>query len=139
MPVLDGLKSLADVEVDPIPPTWALVFHLITTHDSPEDAGPGAAVAASGEASLFSYSRKSIAPMYFSTIGGHARLKLCTGYAATALRTTDPEEAFRVVREGIDSGSGVFVAGPEVGLCYGYGDPGAVGHRVTLKVDDRRF
>ena len=136
MPVLDRLKDLAEVPVDPIPPTWALVFYLMITHDSAEDAGPGAAVAASGEASLFSYDRKSIAPMYLSTIGGNERLKVCTGYAVTSVRTTDPEEAFRFVRDGIDSGGGVFVAGPEIGLCYGYSDPGAVRKRVVYGVSN---
>ena len=78
----------------------------------------GAVVAASGEASIFSYTRDSIAPMYFSPIGGDQRLKTCTGYGVKSLRTTDAEEAFLLIREGIDAGMGVFVAGPEVGLCY---------------------
>jgi len=60
--------------------------------------------------------------MYFSSIGGDQRLETCTGYGVKGLRTTDAEEAFAFICEGIDAGKGVFVAGPEVGLCYGYSD-----------------
>ena len=126
---LEELRSLAGKSIDPVPPSWPLVYYLMIEHDSPGDGDLGAAVAASGEASIFSYARDSIAPMYFSTIGGSQRLKTCTGYDVRSLRTTDAEAAFSFIREGIDTGSGVFVAGPEIGLCYGYNDPGAVQER----------
>jgi hypothetical protein len=105
-------------------------------HDSPGNSDLGAVVAASGEASIFSYARDSIAPMYFSTIGGEKRLKTCTGYGVNSLRTTDAEEAFSLIREGIDAGTGVFVAGPEVGICYGYSDPGRVEEREVYGISD---
>ena len=129
MPKLAELKSLAAKSIDPVPPTWALVSHLLLEHDVPGDGDLGAVVAASGEASIFSYARDSIAPMYFSTIGGDERLRICTGYSMKRLRTTNAEEAFAFIREGIDGGKGVFVAGPEVGLCYGYDDPGDLQER----------
>lgn len=129
MPQIDELVKQAGRRIDPIPPTWPLVYHIMIMHDSPENSNLGAAVAASGEASIFSYARDSIEPMYFSTIGGSRRLKMCTGYEVRSLRTTDAEEAFSLIRDGIDTGAGVFVAGPEVGLCYGYNDPGCVEER----------
>ncbi len=136
MPQLEELKSLAGKSIDPIPPTWSLVYHLMIVHDSPLDGDLGAAVAASGEASTFSYARDSIAPMYFSTIGGDRRLKMCTGYGVKGLRTTDAEEAFSFIREGIDASKGVFVAGEEVGLCYGYSDPSDVKEREVYGVSN---
>ena len=75
MPQLDKLRNLAEKSIEPVPPTWPLVYYLIMEHDSPGNGDLGAAVAASGEASIFSYARDSIAPMYFSTIGGGQRLK----------------------------------------------------------------
>ncbi|MBN1163733.1 MAG: hypothetical protein JXB45_04090 [Candidatus Krumholzibacteriota bacterium] len=134
MPLLEELKNLALKGIDPIPPSWPLVYHLLIEHDSLGKGDLGAVVAASGEASIFSYARDSIAPMYFSTIGGGQRLKLCTGYGVKALRTNDAEEAFSLVREGIDAGAGVFVAGPEAGLCYGYRDAGEVGEREVYGI-----
>jgi len=133
---LEELKSLAGKSLDPIPPTWPLVYYLIIEHDSLGDGDLGAAVAASGEASIFSYARDSVAPMYFSTIGGGQRLKTCMGYEVKGLRTTDAEEAFSFIREGLDSGSGVFVAGPEIGLCYGYNDSGAVQEREVYGISN---
>ena len=121
---LTELRRLAEKEIDPTPPSWPLVYHLLIAHDSGTDSLMGAVVASSAEASIFSYARDSIAPMYFCTIGGAKRLKVSTGYGVKELRTTDAEEAFSLIREGIDAGTGVFVAGPEVGLCYGYNDPG---------------
>jgi len=129
MPKLEELKNLAAKNIEPIPPSWPLVYFLLIKHLSPENSNLGAAVAASGEAAIFSYARDSIAPMYFCTVGGDKRLKSCTGYDAKILRTTDAEEAFSLLREGIDTGSGVFVAGPEAGLCYGYADPGPAEQR----------
>ena len=102
MPRLDDIKYLAEKKINPVPPSWPLVYHLIITHDSPGNGNPGACVAASGEASIFSYARDSFAPMYFSTIGGDRRLKICTGYGVRGLRTTDAEKAFMHIREGID-------------------------------------
>jgi hypothetical protein len=136
MPQLEELRNLAGESIDPIPPTWPLVYHLMIEHDSPGNSDIGAAVAASGEASIFSYARDSIAPMYFSTIGGGQRLKRCTGYGVKGLRTTDAEEAFSLIREGIDAGTGVFVAGPEAGLCYGYGDHGRVEEREVYGISN---
>jgi len=98
-------------------------------HDSPERSNLGAVVAASGEASIFSYAQDSIEPMYFGTIGGNERLKICTGYGVKSLRTTDAEIAFTFIREGIDAGHGIFIAGPEIGLCYGYKDTGIIEER----------
>jgi len=136
MPQLEELRSLAGKSIDPVPPTWPLVYYLMIEHDSPGNGSLGATVAASGEASIFSYARDSIAPMYFCTIGGGQRLKTCTGYDVKSLRTTNAEEAFSFTREGIDAGSGVFVAGPEIGLCYGYDDPGAVQEREVYGVSN---
>lgn len=136
MPKFDKLKSLAERSIEPVPPTWPLVYYLIMEHNSPGNGDLGAAVAASGEASIFSYARDSIAPMYFSTIGGSQRLKICTGYDAKSVRTTDAEEAFSFISDGIDSGSGVFVAGPEIGLCYGYNDPGSVQEREVYGISN---
>jgi hypothetical protein len=129
MPRLEKLKTLAEKSLEPIPPSWPLVHYLLIEHDSPGSSDLGATVAASGEAAIFSYARDSVAPMYFSTIGGWQRLKTCTGYGGKSLRTTDTKEAFSLIREGIDAGAGVFVAGPEAGLCYGYNDPGGVEER----------
>lgn len=129
MPKFEKLRNLAANDIEPSPPSWPLVYHLLIMHDSLQKSNLGAIVAASGEASIFSYARDSIEPMYFSTIGGVERLKICTGYAVKGLRTTDPEEAFAFVREGIDAGHGIFVAGPEAGLCYGYKDPGRIEER----------
>ena len=136
MPKFKELKDLAEKDINPVPPSWPLVYYLIMEHKSPRDDNLGAAVAASGEAAIFSYARKSIAPMYFCTIGGAQRLKICTGYGAKTLRTTEAEEAFSFLREGIDAGSGVFVAGPEIGLCYGYGDPGAIEKREVYGISN---
>ena len=131
MPLLEKLKSLADKDIEPIPPTWPLVHYVMIENDSPKHGNLGAVVAASGEASIFSYARDSIEPMYYSTIHANQRLKTFTGCSAKVLRTTDEEEAFSFICEGIDAGKGVFVAGPEMGLCYGYEDPGnAEGRRV---------
>lgn len=138
MPKIEELRSLAAKDIEPCPPSWPLVYHLLILHDSPQDGNLGAVVAASGEASIFSYARDSIAPMYFNTIGGDQRLKCCTGYGVKGLRTTDAEEAFSQLREGIDTGSGIFVAGPEAGLCYGYIDPGRVGERQVYGVQHCR-
>ena len=136
MPQLEQLKNLAGKPIEPVPPTWALVHHLMIEHQSPGKHNLGAAVAASGEASIFSYARNSVAPMYFSTIGGDQRLKTCTGCSVKGLRTTDAEAAFAFIREGIDAGTGVFVAGPEMGLCYGYDDPGDAGARKIYGVSN---
>ena len=105
-------------------------------HDSPVNNDLGAVVAASGEASIFSYTRGSIAPMYFSTNGGDQSLKTCTGYGVKSLRTTDAEEAFLLIREGIDAGMGVLVAGPEVWLCYGHSATGRVEGREVFGVSN---
>jgi len=129
MPQFEQLRSLAAKDIEPCPPSWPLVYHLLIMHDSPQKSNLGSIVAASGEASIFSYARDSIAPMYFSTIGGGERLKIYTGYGVKGLRTTDAEEAFALIREGIDAGHGIFVAGPEAGLCFGYKDPGLVEER----------
>jgi hypothetical protein len=129
VPQFEELRNLAAKDIEPCPPSWPLVYHLIIMYDSPENSNLGAVVAASGEASIFSYARDSIAPLYFSTIGGDQRLKICTGYSVKGLRTTDAEKAFALICEGIDAGKGIFVAGPEVGLCYGYNDPGSVEKR----------
>jgi hypothetical protein len=131
VPIIDELKILASKEINPLPPSWALVFYLLIKNDSSENANLGATVAASGEASIFSYSRDSIEPMYYCTIGGSQRLKVCTGYEIKCLRTTDAEKAFSFLRDGIDTGQGIFMAGPEVGLCYGYDDPGKSEDRTT--------
>ena len=131
MPLLEKLRSLAEKNIEPIPPTWALVHYLIIEDSSPGHGNLGAIVAASGETSIFSYARDSIEPMYYSTIQANQRLKTFTGYSAKGLRTTDEEEGFSFLREGIDAGKGIFVAGPEMGLCYGYEDPGnAEGRKV---------
>jgi len=74
--------------------------------------------------------------MYFSTIGGDQRLKRCTGYGVKGLRTTDAEEAFLLIREGIDAHAGVFVSGPEVGLCYGYSDSDRVEDREIYGISN---
>jgi len=124
MPRLENLKKLASREITPAPPSWPLVFHLLISNNSPNSSSLGASVAASGEASIFSYARNSIEPMYFSTIGGIQRLKEFTGYEVKNLRSTDAEEVFAFIKEAVDSGSGLFAAGPEAGLCYGYDDPG---------------
>lgn len=129
MPHFEELRNLAANNIKPCPPSWPLVYHLLIMHDSPQKSNLGAVVAASGEASIFSYDRDSIAPMYFSTIGGGERLKISTGYGLKGLRTTDAEEAFALIREGIDASHGIFVAGPEAGLCYGYKDPGLIEER----------
>ncbi|MBN1274583.1 MAG: hypothetical protein JXB26_20160 [Candidatus Aminicenantes bacterium] len=129
MPQFEKLRNLAANDIEPCPPSWPLVYHFLITHDSPQKSNLGAVVAASAEVSIFSYARNSIAPMYFSTIGGGERLKICTGHGAKGLRTTDAEEAFAFIQEGIDAGHGIFVAGPEAGLCYGYNDPGSVEQR----------
>jgi len=130
------LRSLAAKDIEPYPPPWPLVYHLMLRHDSPVSNDLGAVVAASGEASIFSYTRGSIAPMYFSTIGGDQSLKTCTGYGVKSLRTTDAEEAFLLIREGIDAGMGVLVAGPEVGLCYGHSATGRVEGREVFEVSN---
>lgn len=129
MPKLEELKNLGEKSIEPIPPSWPLVHHLMIAYDSPGNGDLGAVVAASGEASIFSYARDSVAPMYFSTIGGDLRLKSCTGYGVKRLRTTDAEEAYSFIRKGIDAGKGVFVAGPEAGICYGYSDPNSIEER----------
>jgi hypothetical protein len=129
MPQFEELRNLAANDIEPCPPSWPLVYHLLIMHDSPQKSNLGAIVAASGEASVFSYARDSIAPMYFSTIGGGERLRICAGYREKELRTTDAEEAFALIREGIDAGHGIFVAGPEARLCYGYKDPDFVEER----------
>jgi hypothetical protein len=121
MPKLDDLLYLATAPIDPAPPSWPRVFYLLVEHDTPGLGDLGAAVAASAQASIFSYARRSMAPMYFCTIGGYERLRSLTGYRVEGLRTVDPEEAFEFVRGGIDDGAGVFISGPEIGLCYGYG------------------
>lgn len=129
MPIIKKLKNLASNEMEPLPPSWALVLYLLINNDSSESANLGATVAASGEASIFSYSRDSIEPMYYSTIGGYQRLKICTGYDIKSLRSTDAEEVFSFICNGINAGQGILMAGPEIGLCYGYDDPGKVEKR----------
>jgi len=105
-------------------------------HDSPGDANLGAATAASGEVSIFSYDRDSFEPMYYGTIGVGERFKIFTGYSVKGLRSADADEAFSFICEGIDAGQGVFVAGPEIGLCYGYEDPGSVEERKVYGVSN---
>ncbi len=129
MPIFKNLKNLASDEIAPCPPSWPLVFHLLITHESLGHSNLGAAVAASGEAAIFSYERDSIEPLYFNTIGGHARLKICTGYETKNLRTNNAEKAFTFIKEGIDTGHGLFIAGPEIGLCYGYEYSGSIDKR----------
>ena len=136
MPKLERLKNLAEKPIDPLPPTWPLVYHLMIANDSPDLDTLGAAVAASGETSIFSYARESIEPMYYSTIGSDERQKISTGYGEKGLRTPDAEEAFSFIREGVDAGRGVYVAGPESGLCYGYSDTGRVEEREVYGVSN---
>jgi hypothetical protein len=45
------------------------------------------------------------------------------------IRTNNAEEAFQFIKKGIDQGKGVSVAGPEMGLCYGYEDGQQLGER----------
>ena len=129
MPQIKKLLSLAARDIEPSPPSWAIVNFLLIKNNFPASGNLGAVVAASAEATIFSYNRDSIEPMYFCTIGGEQRLKLCTGFNVKGLRTTDSEKAFSHIREGIDAGQGLFMAGPEIGLCYGYDDPGSVEKR----------
>jgi hypothetical protein len=136
MPQLNELKTLAEKPIDPMPPTWPLLYHLMIANNSQGLDSLGAAVAASGEVSLFSYARDSIEPMYYSTIGGDQRLKTCTGYGENGLRTADAEEAFSFIREGVDAGSGVYVPGPEAGLCYGYSDANRVEEREVYGISN---
>lgn len=136
MPLLAGLKRLAEKGVDPLPPTWPLVYDLLIEYDSPGRSNLGAIVAASGEAAIFSYARDSVAPMYYSTVGADKRLKTLTGYDIRGVRTTDAEEAFSFIRQAVDASKGVAVAGLEIGLCYGYEDPGPPEARMVYGFAD---
>jgi len=135
MPILENLKKMADETIDPLPPTWGLVYHLLLANETDLVNTLGAAVAATGEASIFSYARNSFEPMYYSTIGFDRRLKECTGYH-TKDTEADPEKLFAFIRECIDAGKGVYMAGPESGLCYGYEDAGTVEDRVVYGVSN---
>ena len=124
MPVLDDLKTLCDREDFPaIPPTWCVVNYFLLKHAGLTDLHMGAVTAASGEVAIFSYNPHDFAPMYFGTIGGSDRLQQATGYRNEGIRTADAEEAFAFIKSTIDAGKGVAMAGPEMGLCYGYEDP----------------
>ena len=68
MPQIEELRSLAAKDIEPCPSSWLHVYHLMIVHDSPVNSDLGAVVATSGEASISSYTRDSIAPMYISTI-----------------------------------------------------------------------
>lgn len=129
MPIFKNLRNLAANEIEPCPPSWPLVFHILITHESLGHGNLGAVVAASGEASIFSYARDSIEPMYFNTIGGNERLRICTGFGTKNLRTNKAEKALTFIKEGINSGHGLFIAGSEIGLCYGYEDSGSIDER----------
>ncbi|MFP4112885.1 MAG: hypothetical protein ACLFUA_00825 [Spirochaetales bacterium] len=131
MPQIDGLRTLAWEHVDPIPPSWPHVYYLLISHSARAGADLGAIVAASGETLVFSYGKESIEPMYCCTVGGTERLVTLTGYRASELRTSDPEEAFGFIRAAVDAGRGLFVAGPEAGLCYGYEDGGEPLERIV--------
>ena len=129
MPILNALYELADsTEYDPIAPTWCIVNHLLLTYAGVETT-LGAIVAASGECAIWSYDPHDIGPMYFSTIGGGERLQQVCGYHIVGIRTDDPDQAFDFISTAIDQGCGVAVAGPEMGLCYGYESGGTRGER----------
>jgi hypothetical protein len=123
MPVLNRLLEICKAEAfEPVAPSWCIVHYLLLKHEGTSNIQLGAIVAASAECSLFSYDPKSNTPMYFNTIGADKRLVLVSGYAIHGIRTDQAEEAFQFIKKGIDAGKGISVAGPEMGLCYGYED-----------------
>lgn len=129
MPILQQLYELADTTIyDPIAPTWCIVNHLLLKFASAQ-VSLGAVVAASGECAIWSYDPHDIGPMYFSTIGGDQRLRQVCGYRIEGIRTDNPVEAYNFITRAIDQGCGVAVAGPEMGLCYGYESGGTLEER----------
>lgn len=121
MACLHSLKQLCESkEFDPIAPSWCIVHYLLLQHDGASHIPLGAVVAASATCSLFSYDPNSVAPMYFNTIGATKRMEKVTGYTVDNVRTVEEEDAFQFIKKGIDVGKGIFVSGPEMGLCYGY-------------------
>ena len=135
MPILGDLKTLCECEDFPtIPPTWCAVNYLLLKHAGVVDLPLGAVAAASGEAAVFSYNPHDFAPMYFGTIGGSERLQRATGYRNEGVRTKDAKEAFAFIKATIDGGKGVGVAGPEMGICYGYEDPGTQEERTVFGI-----
>jgi hypothetical protein len=106
-------------EYDPIAPTWCIVNHLPLTFYGVKTS-PGAVVAASGECAIWSYDPHDFGPMYFCTIGGGKRLQLASGYHISGIRIKDAVTAYEFIVDAVDKDCGVAVAGPEMGLCYGY-------------------
>jgi hypothetical protein len=134
MPKLDHLKQLcekvdANQEINPEMPSWCMVNYLLLK-DSGCNIHPGAVVAASAECTLFSYTRESISPMYFNTIGGDKRFELISGYSINSIRTDNVEKAFQFIKNGIDSSKGIFISGPEISICYGYEDDQNINNRI---------
>ena len=134
MPKLDHLKQICDDEdanpiINPEMPSWCMVNYLLLKYLGCK-IHPGAVVAASAECSLFSYTRDSISPIYFNTIGGDKRLELITGYSIDSIRTDDAEEAFQFIKNGIDSSKGIFISGPEISICYGYENHRNINNRI---------
>ena len=120
MPILKALYELAESTVyNPVAPTWCIVNHLLLTFAGVETT-LGAVVAASGECAICSYDPHDIGSMYFSTIGGGERLQQVCGYRIVGMRTDDPDEAYDFISTAIDKGCGVAVAGPEMGISYGF-------------------
>lgn len=123
MPVLENLKNLIESErIEPLAPSWSIVNYFLLKNAGDYKVPLGAVVAASAECVIFNYARKSIEPMYFNTIGGFDRLKIISGFSMENLRTSNAEEAFQFIRQGIDEEKGIFVSGPEIAICYGYED-----------------
>ena len=123
MPILNKLFRLAEItEYEPIAPTWCIVNDLLLKFAG-AGTSLGAIVAASGECAIWSYDPHDIGPMYFSTIGGGERLQQVCGYRIVGIRTDKANEAYDFIKSAIDKGRGVAIAGPEMGICYGY-EPG---------------